>query len=368
MAAAAQELLASLDAEQRATAHWPFPSDAERRRWFYTPTDHGGLTLADMTARQQQLTHQLVASGLSRAGYVTVATIMGLENVLDQLESYSLQWDWPRGRDPQRYFLRVFGDPGDVAGTWSWRFGGHHVSLHLTVVAGALAAVTPCFLGADPASAPLLGTHELRPLAGIEDGAFALLGSLDPAQLARAVISPVAPSDLVLGNRSAMTPGDRPPHLRDVWRHRFEDGSETHELLGRLQTRADAALGYEADHAAALEFTATPKGLAVADLTATQRAGFDELLGQYVHRLPDEIAELELAKLHGGDADLHLAWAGGTRRGEPHYYRIQGTHVVVEYDNTQRDANHVHSVWRDPADDFGAGALARHYAEHHQER
>src|SRR5262249_52987039 len=131
MAEAAQALLDMLSPEERRRAQWAFPSDEERQRWFYTPTDHGGLTLGEMQPAQQQRAMRLLATGLSRAGYVTAATIMGLENVLDDLEGWRASFGHPRGRDPGRYYVRIFGVPG--AETWSWRFGGHHVSVHHTV-------------------------------------------------------------------------------------------------------------------------------------------------------------------------------------------------------------------------------------------
>jgi uncharacterized protein DUF3500 len=152
MADAAATFLDALDKHQRAAAAWPFPSDEERRRWFYTPTDHGGVPLAHLRPAQQRLALRLVASGLSRPGFVTVATIMGLENVLDAVEGWTASFERERGRDPSMYYLRIFGEPG--APTWSWRFGGHHVSLQLAVVEGEAWSCTPCFLGADPAAPP----------------------------------------------------------------------------------------------------------------------------------------------------------------------------------------------------------------------
>jgi len=166
MAEAAQGLLDTLSSEQRRVAQWAFPSDEERRLWFYTPTDHGGLTVGEMSPTQQQLTMRLLATGLSRAGFVTASTIMGLENALDELEGWRSSFGFDRGRNPTRYYLRVFGTPG--ADTWSWRFGGHHISIHHTLIDGELRAFTPCFFGADPAYAPLPGPHPLRTLAGCE--------------------------------------------------------------------------------------------------------------------------------------------------------------------------------------------------------
>ena len=154
MAEAARIWLDSLDADQRTFATGPVPADdgadAERRRWFYTPTDHGGLTAHQQRPAQQRAAMRLVATGLSTAGYVTVATTIGLENILDHAEGFVTRFDRERGRDPGLYYLRVFGEPGGPA-PWGWRFGGHHVSLNNLVVDGALVATTPCFMGADPA-------------------------------------------------------------------------------------------------------------------------------------------------------------------------------------------------------------------------
>src|SRR3984957_5257117 len=206
MAEAAQAWLERLDDAQRTTAQWAGPADdvseAERRRWFYTPTDHGGLTLHQQRPAQQRAAMTLVAAGLSLAGYVTVATIMGLENVLDRVEGFVTRFDRERGRDPGLYYLRVFGAPGD-AGAWGYRFGGHHVSLNNLVVDGELVATTPCFMGADPATSPLLGGAANRPLARAEDLARELVRSLPPQLRQQAVLLPRGPSRLF--------PPHRPP-------------------------------------------------------------------------------------------------------------------------------------------------------------
>lgn len=192
MTQAAREFLDSLDPTQRASAQWPFPADEERLRWYYTPTDHGGLPLSRMHPAQQQLAFKLLATGLSRPGYVTACAIIGLENILDELEGWSITWNRDRGRDPGLYYLRVFGEP-DGRAAWSWRFGGHHVSVHHLVVGGGVKASTPLFLGADPASSPLLGGSELRPLGSAEDLGRELVTSLDAEGRSRAIVSSVGP-------------------------------------------------------------------------------------------------------------------------------------------------------------------------------
>jgi hypothetical protein len=359
MAGAASALLDSLDGEQRRAATWAFPSDEERTRWFYTPTDHGGLALAQMTAAQQQRTHQLLATGLSEAGYVTAAAIIGLENVLDRLEGWTATFGRERGRDPLLYWVAVFGTPGDDA--WGWRFGGHHVSLNVTVVDGEVAATTPCFLGADPASAPLLGPHPHRPLAGAEDLGRELARSLDEDQAAQAVVSAAPPVDLVGGNRPSLSEGDQPLPLPLVWRGRFE--GELDALLAGMQQQAEAQVGLTADDLRALAFSNRPKGIPASALSAPQVELLRALLDVYLDRLPDAVADDEQARFAGALIDgLAFLWAGGTEPGDPHYYRIQGADLLVEYDNTQRGANHVHTVWRDLRNDFGRDVLAQHYA------
>jgi hypothetical protein len=357
MAEAARALVDSLSADQRRLACWEFPSDTERLRWYYTPTDHGGLTLGEMRPAQQRLTMRLLATGLSRPGYVTAATIMGLENVLDELEAWQTSFGHERGRDPGRYYVRVFGEPG--ADAWSWRYGGHHVSVHHTVLGGEVRAFTPCFLGADPASSPLLGPHRLRPLAACADLGFELLRSLSEEQREVAVVSPAPPIDLVGANRPILSEGDGPLRLARVWRNEWT--GELLERLERFQDTEEAKVGLSAAHVDALRYTTVPKGLAASAMTASQHELLQALLATYVGRLPDAIADREMAKASGpAFAALHLAWAGSLEPHRPHYYRIQGHRLLVEYDNTTRDANHVHTVWRDPVGDFGMDLLGTH--------
>jgi hypothetical protein len=363
MADAAVAFLDSLDDAQRAVARWPFDDHAERTRFFYTPTDHGGLRFLDMRPRQQQLAHRLVASGLSRAGYVTVSTVMGLENALDADEGWVTGVGRERGRDPMHYFVRVFGDP-QGGEPWGWRFGGHHLSVNHVVVDGEVVGSTPIFLGADPASAPLLGPHPLRPLAGAEDLGRELVRSLDEGQLARALLAPAAPPDLVTGNRPVIATGDGdvPLPLAELFRQRFE--GDARRGLDRAQASLEDGLGFTDVHREAVRLTRAPRGLAATDLSGAQRELLRALLDVYVRRIPDELADAEAARYAGDDGldRLHFAWAGSLEPGEGHYYRVHGPELLAEYDNTQRGVNHVHTVWRHPHRDFGADVLAAHYA------
>jgi Protein of unknown function (DUF3500) len=362
MADAVSALLATFTPQQRSAAHWEFPSDDERRQWFYAPTDHGGLTLAEMRPVQQRLTMKLLATGLSEAAYVTASTIMGLENVLDRTEGFRVEYGFERGRDPARYYLRIFGTPG--ADNWSWRFGGHHISIHHTVVGGELRAFTPCFFGADPARSPLLGAQMLRPLAACEDLAFELLHSLSDEQKSVALLSPVPPLDLVGANRALLAEGDGPKRLNHIWRNEFT--GELHDMFERFQDAEEAKIGLTAQHVDALRYTKLPRGLAAAAMNASQQEMLRALLTVYVNRLPEAIADQELAKVSGDAFEhLHLAWAGGDDPKRPHYYRIHGQRLLVEYDNTARQVNHVHTVWRDPVNDFGMDALSAHHKHDH---
>ena len=360
MAEAAARLIDSWDQAQRQIACRPFPDEEERRLWFYTPTDHGGLPLAAMGGVQQRNVHRLVATGLSTPGYVTVAVIMGLDNILDQLEGWTVDFGRERGRDPQLYYVTIFGAPGGDT-PWGWRFGGHHVSLHYTIIGGEVAASTPNFLGADPAASPLLGPHLHRPLAAAEDLGRELFRALGEQQRPRALVSPVAPTDLVGSNRPRLEVGNRPLPVTDIFRQRFE--GQLAERVSTMQRDMEATIGVKEAHLDALSFTAEPKGIPVSALDGGQTSILRELLGCYVARLPDQLADQQ-ARLVDQEFDrLSFLWAGGAERGQPHYYRLQGERLVIEYDNSQRGANHVHTVWRDLANDFGGDALARHYAQ-----
>lgn len=307
MAAAATDWLASLAPAQRAKASYPFPATEERTRWSYTPNEQGGLPLAEMGPVQQRLAHRLAASGLSDGGYAAAATIMGLENTLDAVEGWRRPYPGRagpnRGRDPLLYFVSVFGEPG--AGSWGWRVGGHHVALNYTVIDGRALSASPLFLGANPALTRLVGPDVLRALAAEEDLARELLHSLTPDQRSRAVVSPVAPDDIVQSNRPLV------------------------EVV-------------------------PPTGLAVALLLPRQRELLLALIHQYLGRLPDPVAAVEAERVSGDDLEaVHFAWAGAAEPGRPHYYRVQGPRLLIEYDNVQDGANHAHSVWRDPLGDFG---------------
>jgi hypothetical protein len=343
MGEAAANFLASLSPEQKAKTQYALNDEARRTFWHYTPIPRDGLPLAEMDRPQQQLAQKLVAAGLSEGGFGIASVIMGLETTLDMREG----WTRPLpGRDSRLFYLRIFGEPGDQE-PWGWSFEGHHISLNYTIAQGQIVAPTPTFFGANPAGSPLGRKGMLRPLESIEELARDLMHTLDEGQRAHAIIAKAAPPDIVLTNRAYVVEGAllNGPKAVDDWRAREQ--VHDHELEK-------------------LRYLSTPQGLASGALNDAQQELLNALVGEYIYRMPDELAELEMKKLQAaGATPLHFAWAGGLERGQGHYYRIQGGHFLVEYDNTQDDANHIHSVWRDPANDFGADMLARHYAHSH---
>ena len=277
MAAIADDFLAALDRQGRGCAQLPFTDEDERTRWFYTPVLRAGLPLRDMDPAQQRLAHRLLALGLSAPGYVTASTIIGLENTLDAEEGFVRDWYEGRGRDPQMYYLSVFGDPG--APRWGWRFEGHHVSVHYTIVDGVIATPTPLFFGADPAESAMLGADVLRPLAGATDLAREVMHALDEEQRAAATLSPIAPPDIMLTNHSRIAEGLQPRPTFTMM-----DVEVTPERL-RRDEEARRASGLTPELEDALVYRARPRGLPVAGMTIAQRDIVAELIGQYVGRL-----------------------------------------------------------------------------------
>ena len=347
MIEAATALLGALDDAQRARASFAFNNADERRSWAYFPKDFHGLPLRDMDGAQRKLTHALVASGLSIHAYAQTTTIIALDDVLNEIQGRLLN----AVRDSGRYFVSIFGAPGDDA-PWGWRFEGHHVSLHFTIVNGAIVSPTPIFFGANPAEVRHGERAIIRPCGEEEDLARDLLASLDADQKRTAIICPDAPPDIVLMNL---------PHVPDV--REFAVVPD----LGRLRPVRDA-FGATPQHVKdAVRFErASPRGIGSATMDARQRALLSELVAVYVERLPDDLAHIERAKIDAaGTEALHFAWAGDERPRQPHYYRLQAPTFVVEYDNTQDDANHVHAVWRNPDGDFGGDVLREHLRREH---
>ncbi len=340
MGEAAANFVAALASDQRSRAVIAFENEDERRTWHYTPTARRGLPFTEMDRNQQRLAQRLIALGLSRAGYVTMSTIMGLETTLDAIEEWSAELWW---RDSRLYYLTIFGTP-DNHDPWGWRFEGHHISLNYTVIDGRIVAPTPSFFGSNPANSPLGPTTWLRPLGAREDLARELVRSLDAEQQDQALVTEITPSDIITGNS---------PRLVD-------------DMLSESVVNGTLGKNGAAAQLEAVRYTTRPKGLAAAAMSAPQRSIMIALVGEYISRMPDELAEIEQRRLEESGVDgLHFVWAGATVPNQAHYYRLQGPRMLIEYDNIQNDANHIHSVWRDPENDFGADLLTRHYTHAH---
>jgi len=343
MGEATTNFLASLSPDQKAKTVYALSDEERRTFWHYTPIPRDGLPIVEMDRPQQQLAQRLVASGLSEGAFGIAAVVMGLETTLDMREG----WKRPLpGRDSRLYYVRIFGEPSDKE-PWGWSFEGHHISINYTIVNGQIIAPTPSFFGSNPANSPLGGFAELRPLQGIEDMARELMHTLDEGQRASAIIAKAAPPDIVLTNLAYVAEGALLIDQQAVDHWKAHDHVHDHELEK-------------------VRYTATPQGIVSASLNGGQRELLMALVGEYIHRMPDELAELEMKKVKAAtDSPIHFAWAGGLERGQGHYYRIQGGNFLAEYDNTQDNANHIHSVWRDPRNDFGKDILAHHYAHSH---
>jgi hypothetical protein len=346
MSETAAAWLDALEPEQRAKASLDFNDTAERTSWAYFPRPSKGLPLLEMDARQQKLAHRLLTASLSYPAYAKIVTVMAFESLVNYIEDGRLD----AFRDPRRYFLAIFGSPGDDL--WGWRFEGHHVVLNFTLAGGEVVSPTPLFIGSQPAAISHGHSTVLRPCAEEEDAARELLGSLDADRRRQAIISGAAPPDFVLMNAPIVPESAIPGEI------------EVPPLLANIVAEAKAmaheqreALRFERDR---------PRGLAASAMDGAQRKLLSELVAVYVDRLPEPLAAIERARIERAALDgVHFAWAGETERGRPHYYRLQGPSFLVEYDNTQNDVNHLHSVLRDPDRDFGGDLLRQHIRGNH---
>jgi hypothetical protein len=307
MTTAAKALLDSLTPDQRKQATFGFDT-SERLHWNFIPDEtfpRNGLPLKAMTEPQRKLAHALLRTGLSERGYMTYSQIIALEDILKATE------DGRMARDRDAYRFSVFGTPA-TQGAWGWRVEGHHVSLHFDVVNGSAVSSTPSFAGSNPAevrSGPLKGQ---RTLAALEDSARTLVTALDAGERSAALINNVAPGEILTTNKLEIDP-------------------------------------------------LSPVGLKVSGMTPAHRDLLMKVLDSYTGLMAPDIAAERLAKVQkAGIENVAFAWAGPIERGQKHYYRVQGPTFLIEFDNTQNDGNHVHSVWRDFQGDFGRDLLREH--------
>jgi hypothetical protein len=311
MAETALAFLESIGGAQRRQAVFPFDGE-ERKDWHFVPRSRPGIPLKDLTKEQRELVFALLRTALSDQGMQKAEDVIRLEGILAEISGNN--WF----RDPENYALAVFGDPAGDA-PWGWRFEGHHLSLSFTVAPGQGLAVTPAFFGANPAEVKKGHRHAgLRVLKREHEVAFQLIGGLNAAQRRTAILQPDSFGDILTG-----------PGREDSLRR--------------------------------------PQGLAVTAMDVAQRSQVLDLVEAYVRNMRASVAERQMRDLRdAGLETLHFAWAGGTTPDAPHYYRLHGPTVIIEYDNTQNGANHAHSVWHDPRDGFGRDLLRRHHEQDHR--
>lgn len=305
--AAAHTLVQSLPEAKQTRVRLPFDS-SERTNWNYVPMKRAGIALGELDANQKALIDPLLRSALSATGFETAKQIVQHESILAEIEGN------PR-RDPDLYYTAVFGEPGPRA-PWAWRFEGHHLSVNVTHVDAQTQLVAPLFMGSNPARVPNGPKAGLRLLAAEEDLARDLIRMLPAERRARAILAKDAFADIVTRND---------PKVRSL----------------------------------------NIEGLAAGDMSEAEQAQLKKLLHVYSGRMTESAAREQLERIERAGFDkLHFGWAGSLEPGKPHYYRVHGPTVLIEYDNTQNNANHIHSVWRDLERDFGGDLLRAHYEAH----
>jgi len=309
----ALEFLESLNKEQRAITQYDF-KDQNRFRWHYLPAtqfERPGIQLTALDEKQKQLVFTLLKSNLSKSGYDKTLRIIDLENVLAEIEGNTQR------RDPEKYHIAIYGNPNE--NTWGWAFQGHHVSLHFTIVGDQISFV-PRFLGSNPAmikSGPRKGERTLK---SEEDLGFELINDLSEAQKAKAIIADYDFGDIASTDQPEITP---------------------------------------------LE----PVGIRMQELNEKQQGILKLLIQEYLSLMPDDQAAHRLERLRTEDMDeIRFTYAGAFKLGAAHYYHVQGKTFLIEFENSQNNANHIHSVWRDFDGDFGRDLIREHYrnSDHHK--
>jgi hypothetical protein len=304
---ATESFLESLDEAHREKATFAF-TDKERENWHFTPMVRQGVPLKELNDAQKNAAIGIITALLSDKGAYRAAQVVVAEGVLAVMEKN------PEFRDVENYYMAVFGKPGDPK-AWGFRFEGHHLSLNFSVIDGDKYSLTPSFMGANPAEVRV-GEHKgLRPLAAEEDLARALMLSLRATGKEKVIFSEKPPKDILTAEKSKVEPLD--------------------------------AVGVSLD-----------------DLTEAQKEALFELITEFTHRYRPELADSELKAIRDA-GKIHFGWAGSIKPREAYYYRIQGPSFLIETANTQNDANHVHTVWRDFDGDFGRDLLREHFEEAH---
>jgi hypothetical protein len=310
MGTAASAFLASLTPDQRTKATFTFDSP-DRFDFHFIPRARKGLPLKEMTEAQREKAHALLKTGLSQRGYTTASTIISLENVLRATEK-------PRTgpnaivRDPELYFVSIFGTPAGKE-PWGWRWEGHHLSFNFAVVDGKAVTWAPSFFGSNPARHEDANKKTVAPLLSEEETGRALVTMFDEAQRAKVIFEAKAPNDIATGANQKVDP-------------------------------------------------LAPVGISMKEMTSSQKRQLERLIDVYLSRMATDLGKSRLEKLQKAGMDnIMFGWAGSLDVGQGHYYRVQGPTFLIEYDNTQNNNNHIHSIWRDFEGDFGRDLLREHY-------
>ena len=313
MTEACSNFLNSLNSDQKAKTVYSY-LDGERIFWYYPPLNRHGLPLREMDAKQRQLAYAVMASGLTDKSYEQAKLIIEHEDILGPLEVEQDKVTFLR--DTERYYFTIFGEPGG-SDPWGWRVEGHHVCLNYSIWNDKVIAVTPFFFGANPAEVRKGPKNGLRILGDREDLAFELMESLDAGQQSKAIIYDEAPLDILTYNSSKVS-------------------------LPREE------------------------GLPASRMSGTQQEMWMALVTLYVSQVRSDVAQerLDAFKTDGIDG-IHLAWAGPVDKSKAHYYRLHGGDFLVEFDNRQDGANHIHSVYRDVENDFASDVLRQHLLLYH---
>ncbi len=313
MAEACVKFVDSLSADQKSKTVFHF-NDGERVFWYYPPMNRHGLPLRDMDDNQRTLAYALMASGLSETANTRAHQIIDHELILKGIEKSEGIVSFVR--DPELYYWTVFGDPLG-SDPWGWRVEGHHISIHMHIYGDEVISTTPFFFGSNPAVVPAgLPQAGLDILGSREALALELASSLDSSQRSKAVIAEDAPLDILTYNSSKV------------------------------------ALPRE-------------EGLRGGQMNGTQKEMLTSIITEYTSQVRGDIADKGVGKVlnqirEDGVENFHFAWSGGMDHGQKHYYRVHSGDFVIEYDNRQNDANHIHSVLRDVENDFGIDVLREH--------
>jgi hypothetical protein len=313
----ATEFLNTLDPELKSKTIFTMDSE-ERLNFHFVPIIRKGPTFHDFNEKQKNAAMALLRGSLSKEGFRKTKEIMALEDVLLQIEGGKFKMpDGSPGRDALNYHFCVFNDPATQQ-FWGWRFEGHHISFNFVASKGKIVASTPSFLGSNPAIVRE-GTEKGKEVLKLETQlGFALVNSLSKDQLAKALFSEEAPREIFTTNKQVVTNLD-------------------------------------------------PPGISYSDLTKDQKEALERLLMVYLNNYESGFSQSLLDKIKtSGMNQLSFAWAGSLVPGKGHYYRIQNPVILIEYDNTQNNANHVHTAVRDLTNDFGRDLLKEHYNESHK--